>query len=254
MLQSSSDRVVDLNAVAKALSVPKRRLYDVSNVLEGIALARKTSKNHIEWLGTQCGTLSLEIKNLIQEERKLDELIKSCTWQINQMCQNKYTQRFAYLTYEDVQRIPILKEQTVIVIKGPAGTKLEVPHPKESLQVYLSSTKGPIEAFLCTDDPFPKDTAQTCALNGSTRSPLTDDHSSGPFSPSQQSSSAASSLDPPVSTFHQLPTDDQQSFECIIPPLKASLEEQQLTKAEAEGITDCFPSADLKPTPMDASV
>lgn len=38
---------------------------------------------------------------------------------------------FAYLTYEDVQRIPILKEQTVIVIKGPAGTKLEVPHPKE---------------------------------------------------------------------------------------------------------------------------
>lgn len=136
MLQSSSDRVVDLNAVAKALSVPKRRLYDVSNVLEGIALARKTSKNHIEWLwvwvvlssfhfffnnssdlkfnlkfltwnlyklvvlfcffcrGTQCGTLSLEIKNLIQEERKLDELIKSCTWQINQMCQNKYTQRY----------------------------------------------------------------------------------------------------------------------------------------------------------------
>lgn len=38
---------------------------------------------------------------------------------------------FAYLTYEDVQRIPNLKEQTVIVIKAPAGTKLEVPHPDE---------------------------------------------------------------------------------------------------------------------------
>lgn len=38
---------------------------------------------------------------------------------------------FAYLTYEDIQRIPELKEQTVIVIKGPGGTKLEVPHPKE---------------------------------------------------------------------------------------------------------------------------
>lgn len=38
---------------------------------------------------------------------------------------------FAYLTYEDVQRIPNLKEQTVIVIKAPVGTKLEVPHPEE---------------------------------------------------------------------------------------------------------------------------
>lgn len=38
---------------------------------------------------------------------------------------------FAYLTYEDVQRIPNLKEQTVIVIKAPPGTKLEVPHPVE---------------------------------------------------------------------------------------------------------------------------
>lgn len=38
---------------------------------------------------------------------------------------------FAYLTYEDVRRVPNLKEQTVIVIKAPPGTKLEVPHPVE---------------------------------------------------------------------------------------------------------------------------
>lgn len=57
-----------------------------------------------------------------------------------------------------------------------------------------------------------------------------------------------------MSTFHQLPTDDQQRFECIVPPLKVSLEEQKLTEAEGEGITDCFPSDDLKPTPMDMSV
>lgn len=38
---------------------------------------------------------------------------------------------FAYLTYDDVQRIPSLKGQTVIVIKAPAETKLEVPHPEE---------------------------------------------------------------------------------------------------------------------------
>ncbi|XP_029701448.1 transcription factor E2F3 isoform X2 [Takifugu rubripes] len=198
ILRDSCSRVIDLNALAKTLKVPKRRLYDVTNVLEGISLARKKSKNHIEWLGNKSDILSHEMNILIQTERKLDELINSCTGQLHQMSHNTYTQRFAYLTYEDVQRIPNLKEQTVIVIKAPPGTKLEVPHPVESLQVHLASTKGPIEAFLCTDGPFPNDTTRACVLNGS---------SSGPFGPLQQSPSAASSTAPPVSSFH--PTGDR---------------------------------------------
>uniref|UniRef100_A0A674P156 E2F transcription factor CC-MB domain-containing protein n=1 Tax=Takifugu rubripes TaxID=31033 RepID=A0A674P156_TAKRU len=137
---------------------------------------------------------------LIQTERKLDELINSCTGQdqLPKTFSLTLMITFAYLTYEDVQRIPNLKEQTVIVIKAPPGTKLEVPHPVESLQVHLASTKGPIEAFLCTDGPFPNDTTRACVLNGS---------SSGPFGPLQQSPSAASSTAPPVSSFH--PTGDR---------------------------------------------
>lgn len=50
ILQDSCSRVIDLNALSKTLKVPKRRLYDVTNVLEGISLARKKSKNQFEWL------------------------------------------------------------------------------------------------------------------------------------------------------------------------------------------------------------
>lgn len=50
MVQASSNKVVDLNEVSQVLSVPKRRLYDVTNVLEGVKLARKTSKNHFQWM------------------------------------------------------------------------------------------------------------------------------------------------------------------------------------------------------------
>ncbi|CAF99504.1 unnamed protein product, partial [Tetraodon nigroviridis] len=152
VLQSSSDGVVDLNAIAQALSVPKRRLYDVTNVLEGIALTRKTSKNHIEWLGTRCGALSLEVTNLIQKERKLDELIKSCTCQINQMRQDKYNQRYpltpstvvAFVGYSlYVQRIPILREQTVIVIKGPAGPNWRCRTRKRASRSTSAAQKDP---------------------------------------------------------------------------------------------------------------
>lgn len=124
----------------------------------------------------------------------------------------------------------------------------------QSLQVHLSSTKGPIEAFLCADDPVPYDATHTRVLNGSSTNPLTHESSPGPNGPSQQSSSAASTLVPPVSSVHQRPTDEQPSFVSIAPPLEVYLEPQLLTEAEAEGITDCFPSAQPKQTPMDASV
>jgi transcription factor E2F3 len=35
------------------LNVHKRRIYDITNVLEGIDLMEKTIKNKIRWKGTQ---------------------------------------------------------------------------------------------------------------------------------------------------------------------------------------------------------
>lgn len=40
---------VDLNEAALQLNVQKRRIYDITNVLEGIGLIEKRSKNVIAW-------------------------------------------------------------------------------------------------------------------------------------------------------------------------------------------------------------
>ena len=37
----------------------------------------------------------------------------------------------AYVTYEDVSRIEVFQDQTVLVVKAPEDTKLQVPTPKE---------------------------------------------------------------------------------------------------------------------------
>lgn len=50
LLSRSADGVVDLNWAAEVLKVQKRRIYDITNVLEGIQLISKKSKNHIQWL------------------------------------------------------------------------------------------------------------------------------------------------------------------------------------------------------------
>ncbi|KOB71051.1 Uncharacterized protein OBRU01_14874, partial [Operophtera brumata] len=49
LLKSSPNGVLDLNIAAEHLSVQKRRIYDITNVLEGIGILEKRSKNNIQW-------------------------------------------------------------------------------------------------------------------------------------------------------------------------------------------------------------
>lgn len=49
-LWTSPDGRVDLNDLVSALGVQKRRIYDITNVLEGIGLIRKDSKNYVQWV------------------------------------------------------------------------------------------------------------------------------------------------------------------------------------------------------------
>ena len=48
LLSESEDGVLDLNWAAEVLEVQKRRIYDIPNVLQGIQLIRKKSKNNIQ--------------------------------------------------------------------------------------------------------------------------------------------------------------------------------------------------------------
>ena len=48
MLQESPNGILDLNTAVQQLKVQKRRIYDITNVLEGIGYIKKSSKNKIK--------------------------------------------------------------------------------------------------------------------------------------------------------------------------------------------------------------
>ncbi|XP_034467569.1 transcription factor E2F3-like [Hippoglossus hippoglossus] len=162
LLAQSSDGVLDLNLAAETLQVQKRRLYDITNVLEGIHLIKKKSKNNIQWMGcsllevegalSQRQRLTAEVSALGEEEQRLEQLIQRCSLDMRHMSDLQSNQKYAYVTYQDMKQLGNLKDQTVIVVKAPTDTKLEVPDPDESLSVHLTSTKGPIEVLLCPDE------------------------------------------------------------------------------------------------------
>ncbi len=51
LIKDAPEQCVDLNDAVDKLAVQKRRIYDITNVLEGIGLISKYKKNKIRWAG-----------------------------------------------------------------------------------------------------------------------------------------------------------------------------------------------------------
>ena len=51
LLQSKPNATIDLNEAASTLNVQKRRIYDITNVMEGVGYVEKIHKNTIRWIG-----------------------------------------------------------------------------------------------------------------------------------------------------------------------------------------------------------
>ncbi|PPE00984.1 hypothetical protein GOBAR_DD01947 [Gossypium barbadense] len=51
LIEQAEDGILDLNKAAGTLEVQKRRIYNITNVLEGIGLIEKKLKNRIQWKG-----------------------------------------------------------------------------------------------------------------------------------------------------------------------------------------------------------
>ncbi|PNI29752.1 E2F2 isoform 1 [Pan troglodytes] len=198
LLSESEDGVLDLNWAAEVLDVQKRRIYDITNVLEGIQLIRKKAKNNIQWVGrgmfedpTRPGKqqqLGQELKELMNMEQALDQLIQSCSLSFKHLTEDKANKRLAYVTYQDIRAVGNFKEQTVIAVKAPPQTRLEVPdRTEDNLQIYLKSTQGPIEVYLCPEEVQEPDSPS--------EEPLP---STSTLCPSPDSAQPSSSTDPSI--------------------------------------------------------
>eukprot|EP00178_Gracilaria_changii_P021756 TRINITY_DN64508_c0_g1_i1.p1 TRINITY_DN64508_c0_g1~~TRINITY_DN64508_c0_g1_i1.p1 ORF type:complete len:386 (-),score=73.12 TRINITY_DN64508_c0_g1_i1:810-1967(-) len=185
LLKDSKDGVLDLNVAAESLHVQKRRIYDITNVLEGIGIIEKKSKNNIKWrhqLSTtpssqqELAALRKEFDILSAEERDLDQQIDSMQARLKELASGEQCAAYAYVTHHDIKAIPELRGDTLIAIKAPPGTELEVPDPDEGMpygerryQVFVKSNSGPIDCLLVSqggEDSAPKSEPSSSIQNG----------------------------------------------------------------------------------------
>lgn len=151
LLKDSENGVVDLNIASETLGVQKRRIYDITNVLEGIGILEKRSKNNIQWRGSakdidfpsdEETSRSSALEELDQKENILDTMIINARRELRHLSEGN---RLAYVNHEDLRSM--YTDQTVMIIKAPPDAKLKVP--SEGLRMSMRTIEGEISVFLC---------------------------------------------------------------------------------------------------------
>ncbi|XP_023290585.1 transcription factor E2F1 [Orussus abietinus] len=180
LVENSRDGVVDLNVASEKLEVQKRRIYDITNVLEGIGILEKKSKNNIQWKGGQLpgeqndiADLRREVADLEAKENTLDRLIHGAEKNLRELCADR---QYAYVTYHDLRSVSAYREQAIMAVKAPPEATLHVPQPisnfgQPKLQIHMRSSHGEIEVFLCPDDPGARTVANASSLFAPSKPP-----------------------------------------------------------------------------------
>ena len=254
LIEQADEGTIDLNRAAESLQVQKRRIYDITNVLEGIGLIEKKSKNNIQWkaLGSSstkdgedanADLTGLRVRSLWrhyppkrnallvsietrenrfpfrtrsdrtcplrprtrprltpvplpidrdetrtqkrvaknhctqedlrvmhEEERNLDRHIENMRKSMQVLLEDPAHKGNLYIAEDDIKEIPCFASETLVAVRAPHGTTLEVPDPdeggdggdKKRYQIFLKSAAGPVEVFLVSlhDDLEERPTAE----------------------------------------------------------------------------------------------
>lgn len=178
LLQEAPDGILDLKTAADTLAVrQKRRIYDITNVLEGIGLIEKKSKNSIQWLGAGPGCNSTEvtgkltqlktdIKELKEQQAQIDQYYRWCKQSIENLTDDNTNKQNAYIN--DTELLAAFPDQTVLVVQAPTDTLLEVPinetnntdeTTKKTIRnrIRIKSNDGPIDVTLVHGDEPSRD-------------------------------------------------------------------------------------------------
>jgi hypothetical protein len=158
--------VLDLNEAAVFLDVQKRRIYDITNVLEGLGIVTKKSKNYVVCKRENVGGLRYPAERSVtklcpREQSEFEKILDNQVERMREMLESVFLspvlQRSLFIAEKDVNFIPDFSEKILIAIRAPHGATLVVPDPsgsvssksvKRQYEIFLKSNTGSVEVFL----------------------------------------------------------------------------------------------------------
>ena len=128
---------ININELVKDLSVKKRRIYDITNVLQGMGYIEKKGKNEIIWIKNQIlNKKDIKIKNnsikLYKQINELNDSINKTKEELISISKKNDFNKYGYITFNDLKNLSINEKLDFLILKGNKGTKVEIMDKKSS--------------------------------------------------------------------------------------------------------------------------
>ena len=117
----------------KVLSVKKRRIYDITNVLQGMGYIQKSGKNEILWIkkvnkkmrkkneinkkNISNSKPKVNIEELEKKKIDLDNDIEKYKAEFNTIAQKKDFTKYGYTTLEDLRKLSINEKVDLFIMR-----------------------------------------------------------------------------------------------------------------------------------------
>ena len=149
LLTKSNNGTIDLNDAVNQLKVQKRRIYDITNVLEGIGYIKKFTKNKIQMidqqnengLDQQLEELEREMKRLGAQEIECDKKTKLLEEELEKIMNDPEQMKYAYITEADIQSLMSNNKikTPYVLVEASENTKIYYFIPRSKIQNDLES-------------------------------------------------------------------------------------------------------------------
>ena len=122
---------ININELVKDLGVKKRRIYDITNVLQGIGYIEKQGKNEIIWNKKNCVLDKKEMKNkskfylMNQQINILNEQMNKEKEELNIISSQKDFNKNNYIKFTDLTNLSKIENQDLLIIRSIPGSKLD---------------------------------------------------------------------------------------------------------------------------------
>ncbi|CAB3407404.1 unnamed protein product [Caenorhabditis bovis] len=142
--KATGARLVNVNTMARLLRIPRRRLYDVMAVLEGVGLAHKLDLNRFRLTFAYETELMLnDCRCMKAHEALIDEAIGWLRAHLDETVLNPINTLYSYVSIGELER-----QNAKIGMRLTAGVELEIADPQPSGVFQLKARNCDSEVFL----------------------------------------------------------------------------------------------------------
>ena len=144
-IKTTGKKSININDLVNELSVKKRRIYDITNVLQGIGYLQKSGKNEIVWtktisnktkskkklanqkkISSNLNKQKQNIEQLEQEKIEYEKDINKFKDEFNSIAKKVEFAKYGYVTMDDFKSLSINNKVDLLLIKATKGTVMNV--------------------------------------------------------------------------------------------------------------------------------